>query len=101
MKNSNRQTIYLVCDTNPIKNFEQGTAEALPVVRIVDFRETEEGTFALPLCRCLLFNPMACNSEVTISITCLPCIACNIYCSANSLALYMLSLDEIKNRSKI
>lgn len=86
---SNLQMKYLVRDTNTIKNLKQSTTEALPVVCIIDFGKTKECTFALPLWGYRLFNPMTCDRKVTISITSLPRITCNIYCPANSLTLHI------------
>ena len=85
-----------MCDTNPIQNFKQSTAKALPVVCIVDFGETEECTFALPLRRHLLFDPVACDSKVAVSITSLPSIASDIYCPADSITLRRTRLDKVQ-----
>ena len=85
---------YLVCDTNTVQNLEQSTTKALPVVCVVDFREAKQRAFALPLCWCLFLNPMACDGEVAVSITSLPCITGNIYCPANILTLRKTDLDE-------
>lgn len=82
-----------------IQNFKQSATEALPVVCIVDFGETEKCTFALPLGGRLLFDPMACDSKVAISIACLPSIASNVYRPANCITLYTTKSDTIQYKS--
>jgi len=76
-----------VCDANLVQYFEQSTTKTLPIMGIVDLGEPKKGTFALPLHRIILLDPMARNGKITISVTGLPRITGNVYGSANGITL--------------
>lgn len=78
-----------MCDTNTIKDFEQSATKTLACVGIVDLSESKQRTLEFPLRGNLLFDPMSCDGEVTVSIFGLPCITGGIDSTLNSGALHL------------
>ena len=69
---------YLVLNTNPFDNFEEGLTQPLTVVSIIKPCEAEKAALDLPLCRRWFLDPMASYCKVTIGIASLPGITCHI-----------------------
>lgn len=85
---------YLVRDTNTIEDLKQSTPETLACVGIIDLSESEQRTFEFPLRSSLLFDPVSCDSKVTISIFGLPCITGSIDGALDSGTLHRSILVE-------
>lgn len=60
---------------DPFGDFKKCLAQAFTVVSVAEMGEAKEATLELPLCRCRFLNPMASDSEVSVSVASLPCVA--------------------------
>jgi len=78
---------YFMCDTNAVKDLEQGSPKPLAIVCVIEFRESEQCTFQLPDSWAVLLNPMARNSKVSIRVACLPSVTSHIDNTTHSITL--------------
>lgn len=66
------KTTYLVSDAIPLGNIVQHSAQPCTIVGSIHLGEAQDGPAQPPISWGDFFNPMACNGEVRITITCLP-----------------------------